>query len=128
MPKSQTVIRARFTIVTPTDRYSELTNFRLGFLTDYTINKGYGCMTAYHGGRWGGERNGRKKEENTGLFIFPAAVGVLRKSVWLRVDTNGTTQRRDKALRHFFFFNSSNLISLISDTQVFSAETLSRER
>lgn len=75
MPKSQSVIRAGFTIVAPTDRYSKLTNFRLGFLTDYTINKGYGCVTAYHGGS-----KGEEEEENTGLFIFPAAVGILRRA------------------------------------------------
>lgn len=70
MPKSQTVIRARFTIVTPTDRYSELTNFRLGFLTDYTINKGYGCMTAYHGGR-GGETGVKRRKTRACLSFQP---------------------------------------------------------
>lgn len=102
-----------------TDRYSKFQKFCLGFLTDYTINRGYGCMTAYHRGKKG--VNGGKH----GPVYLSSCHWRPEESVWLQVDTNGTTQRGDKVLRHFF--NSSNLISFISDTQVFIV-VLSRKR
>lgn len=82
-------------------------SFRLGFLTDYTINKGYGCMTAYHEkGRERGAKGGKH-----GPVYLSSRCWRPEESVWLRGDTNGTTQRRDKALRHFLLikFNKPHL-------------------
>lgn len=107
MPKSQSVIRTRFTVVAPTDRYSKTQSFRLGFLTDYTIIKGYRRMTAYHEqGREKGVKGGKH-----GPVYLSSRCWRPEESVWLGVDTNGTTQRRDKALRHFLLikFNKSHL-------------------
>lgn len=55
------------------------------------------------------------------LFIFLSAVGFLRRraSAWLGADTDGPTQRPDKALRHFLLIKL-NKPRLRADTQVFN--------
>lgn len=54
-------------------------------------------------------------------FIFLSAVGFLRRraSAWLGADTDGPTQRPDKALRHFLLIKL-NKPRLRADTQVFN--------
>lgn len=76
---------------------------RSGFLTDYTINKGYGYMTAYH-------EKGVKGGKHGPVYLS-SRCWRPEESAWLWVDTNGTTQRRDKALRHFLLikFNKPHL-------------------
>ncbi len=82
-------------------------SFRSGFVTDYTINKGYGCMTAYH--EKGREKGGNGEKQ--GPVYLSSRCWRPEESVWLRVDTNGMTQRQDKALRHFLLikFNKPHL-------------------
>lgn len=55
------------------------------------------------------------------LFICLSAVGFLRRraSAWLGADTDGPTQRPDKALRHFLLIKL-NKPRLSADTQVFN--------
>lgn len=105
MPKSKTVIRTRFHCCRSYRQIQQ--TLSLGFLTDYTIIKGYGRMTAYHEkGREKGVKGGKH-----GPVYLSRRCWRPEESVWLWVDTNGTTQRRDKALRHFLLikFNKPHL-------------------